>query len=53
MTIKDEISEELHKRTPLVEIRRKYRSQSALYEAIREFLGEVDKVVEETRRRLV
>jgi len=52
MRIKDEILEELRKRTPLAEIRRKYRSQSQLYEAIREFLEETDKIVEEGQERL-
>ncbi len=52
MTIKDEILMELRKRMPLAEIKRKYRSQSQLYEAIREFLQEADKIAEEALERL-
>jgi hypothetical protein len=52
MTIKDEILEELRKRTPLEDIRRKYRSQSQFYEALRKFLVEVDKVTEEKQNKL-
>lgn len=52
MLIRDEILEELRKGTPLVEIRRKYRSQSQLYEAIRQFLEEADKIVKERQQKL-
>jgi len=52
MTIKEEIVAELRNGTPLAEIRRKYRSQSQLYEAIREFLDEADKIVEEKQDQL-
>jgi len=52
MTIKTEILEKLRKKTPLVEIRRDYRSQSQLYEAIREFFGETEEIVEEKQKEL-
>lgn len=49
MTIKTEILRELRNGTPLAEVRGKYRSQSQLYEAIREFLWETDKTVKGAR----
>ena len=52
MTLKDEILAELQNQTPIEEIRRRFRSQSQLYEAIREFLEEADEIVEERRERL-
>jgi len=50
MTIKDEILEELRKGAPLAEINRKFRSQSRKYEAIREYLEEAEKIVEEMQK---
>jgi len=52
VTIKDEILTELRNLTPLAEIRRKYRSQSQTYEAIRKFLEETDKTVKESQEKL-
>jgi len=52
MKLKDEILAELRNGTPIAEIRRNFRSQSQLYEAIREFLEKADEIVEETRDRL-
>jgi len=47
LTVKDEILAELRKGTPLVEINRRFRSQSRKYAAIREYLAEAERVVEE------
>jgi len=52
MTIKEEISEELRKRTPWAEIRRRYRSQSQTYDAIRIFLDEIDTTIGERQKEL-
>jgi len=53
VTIKDEMLEKLRARTPLSEIKRDYRSMSGMYEAIREFLLEADKIVENKQRKLL
>ena len=47
MRISDEILAELKKGTSLSEIRKKYRSQSQLYEALDIFLFEADGMVQE------
>jgi len=52
MTIKDEILEKLRKGAPITEIRREYRSIGLLYEAIREYLPEAEKIVEEIQTKL-
>jgi len=53
VTIKDEILKKLRARTPLSEIKRDYRSMSGMYEAIREFLLEADKILENKQRKLL
>lgn len=44
LTVKEDILEELRRGTPFAEIRRKFRSQSQLYEALGEYLAEADKI---------
>jgi hypothetical protein len=51
-TLKTELLQELRKGAPLAEIRRKFRSQSQLYEALREYLEETEKTVDIKRRNL-
>jgi len=50
--IKSDILEELRRGTPFAEIRTKFRSQSQLYEAVREYLEEVDETVGRKREDL-
>lgn len=52
MTIKEEILEELRRGKPLAEIKEKFRSKSQLYEAIRQFTEEADKIVGEKQETL-
>lgn len=52
MTIKDKILEELRKGRPLGEIRREFPSVSKTYEALRQYLDEADKIVEEKQKIL-
>jgi len=52
LTIKDEILRKFREGIPLGEVQKQFRSQSQLYEAIREFLEEADKIVEERQERM-
>lgn len=52
MTLKDEILEELRRGTLLSEIKRKYRSVAATYSALRQFLEESERTVEERQEKL-
>lgn len=47
------ILEDLRKNASLLEIREKYRSQSQIYEAIRQYLVEADKAIIDRRQRIV
>jgi chromosome segregation ATPase len=52
MIIKDEILEELCKGTLLVEINRRFQSQSQKHEAMREFFGKAKEIVEKMHEEL-
>jgi uncharacterized protein (DUF433 family) len=52
MTIEQEILEELRRGTSLADLRRRYRSQSQLYGALREYLKETDKIVDKHTENL-
>jgi len=52
MRIKEEILEEFRRGTSFAEIRRKYRSMSQLYEAIREYFVEAEKTSETIQKKL-
>lgn len=52
MAIKDKILERLRRGEPLSEIRKEHKSVSKTYEALRQFLDESDKIVDERQRSL-
>lgn len=53
MKIVTEILDEMRRNASLLEIREKYRSQSQIYEAIRLFLDEVGKAIDDKRARIL
>jgi chromosome segregation ATPase len=53
LKIVNAILEDLRKDTSLLEIREKYRSQSQIYEAIRQYLDEADKAIDDRRVRIL
>jgi chromosome segregation ATPase len=53
LTIKSEILTELRNGTPLMEINRRFRSKSLLYEAMREYSVEAEKAINEVRERIM
>jgi chromosome segregation ATPase len=52
VTIRDEVLNELRNRTPLAEIREKFRSQSQMAEAIRIFLEESEGTIQQTQQEV-
>jgi predicted nucleic acid-binding Zn-ribbon protein len=52
LTIKNEILRKLREGIPLKEVKEQFRSQSQLYDAIREFLEEASNTIEERQMRL-
>jgi len=52
MTIVLEILEELRRGTTLIDVKKKYRSESQIYAAFREFRLEADKILLERRENL-
>ncbi len=53
LKIVTEILDEMRRNASLLEIREKYRSQSQIYEAIRLFLDEVGKAIDDKRARIL